>query len=248
MRDGEGTTLILDAGSGIRRLSRGLSKNPSKYHILLTHLHMDHIMGLGFFEPLFEPDVEVHIWGPAGVRHNLRSRLSRYMSPPLFPVHLGSLPCNLYLHEIPSGDVDIGSFHISSAYVCHPGHTVGFRIESPRGVVTYIPDHEPALGVDDFPSVEEWTSGFDLAREADILIHDAQYTHEEYPRHLGWGHSSVEQAIAFGELTGVRRLVPFHHDPTHSDDDLDRFLKEAIESTSPSFDVTPGIEETVFEL
>src|SRR5262249_20890941 len=148
------------------------------------------IQGLGFFAPLYNPAVEVHIWGPASPTLCLRDHLSRYLSPPLFPVRLRDLPCSLHLQEVPRGDIDLGEFHVSSALVCHPGPTVGFRIEGPRGVLTYLPDHEPALGACGFPPSPDWTSGYALAAGADILIHDAQYTTEEYEQRIGWGHSS----------------------------------------------------------
>src|SRR5512136_549441 len=120
-----GTVLVLDAGTGIRRLGKALPTNLSRLDLLLTHLHMDHIQGLGFFAPLHNPDLEVHIWGPASTTATLRTRLMRYLSPPLFPVHLRDLPCRLTLHEVPCGDFTIGEFQVASALVCHPGPTVG---------------------------------------------------------------------------------------------------------------------------
>ena len=239
-----GTVLVLDAGTGIHRLGAVLPPTLNRIDILLTHLHMDHIQGLGFFAPLYNPNVEVHIWGPASSTQSLHSRLKRYLSPPLFPVRLTELSCKLRFHEVPCGDVDIGEFRISSALVCHPGPTVGYRISSANGrVLTYLPDHEPALGVMRFPSLPRaWTSGAELASGADLLIHDSQYSAAEYPCHCGWGHSSLAQTLAFGSLTEVRRLVPFHHDPGHSDADLDRIMADAIQEATPTFQVIPGIE------
>ena len=118
-----GTLLVLDAGTGIRRFAKTIADSVQRIDVLLTHLHMDHILGLGFFSPLYRPDVEVHIWGPASSTQNLQARLKRYLSPPLFPVRLNELPCTLVLHEVPRGDADIGEFRVSSALVCHPGPT-----------------------------------------------------------------------------------------------------------------------------
>jgi ribonuclease BN (tRNA processing enzyme) len=137
---------------------------------------MDHLQGLGFFAPLYNPDIEVHIWGPGSTTLTLWARLSRYMSPPLFPVRLRDLPCALQLHEVPCRDATIGPFSISANFVCHPGPTVGYRISTPEAVLTYIPDHEPALGARPFPLNKEWTSGAALAAGVDLLIHDAQYS------------------------------------------------------------------------
>ena len=244
VRGNAGTLLVLDAGTGIRRLGISLPKDLKRVDILLTHVHMDHIQGLGFFAPLYNPNVEVHIWGPASSTQRLAWRLKRYLSPPLFPVRLTELACKLSIHEVPCGEVDIGEFRVSAALVCHPGPTVGYRIKSAEGrVLTYLPDHEPALGVLRFPSLpREWTSGAKLADGADLLIHDSQYNNAEYACHCGWGHSSLTQTLAFGSLTEVRRLVPFHHDPSHTDNDLDRLMFEAMQECKPAFEVVPGIE------
>ena len=99
---------------------------------------------------------------------------------------------------------------------------MGYRIAAAGTVLTYIPDHEPALGVPRFPGRREWTSGAMLAADADLLIHDAQYSAEEYLQHIGWGHSALPHTLAFATLTGVKHLVPFHHDPAHSDADRHR--------------------------
>ena len=244
VRGNAGTLLVLDAGTGIRRLGISLPPDLKRVDILLTHVHMDHIQGLGFFAPLYNPNVEVHIWGPASSTQRLAWRLKRYLSPPLFPIRLTELACKLSIHEVPCGVVDIGEFQVSAELVCHPGPTVGYRIKSAEGrVLTYLPDHEPALGVLRFPSLpREWTSGAKLADGADLLIHDSQYSNAEYACHCGWGHSSLTQTLAFGSLTEVRRLVPFHHDPSHTDTDLDTLMFEAMQESKPAFEVVPGIE------
>lgn len=248
VRGDDGTVLILDAGTGIRRLGATLSPSLRRVDILLTHLHMDHIQGLGFFAPLQQAGLEVHIWGPASTTLSLETRLTRYLSPPLFPIHLRDLPSRLFLHEVPCGGFTIGEFQISSALVCHPGPTVGYRIETAGSVLTYLPDHEPALGVRAFPISSDWTSGYSLAAGVDILIHDAQYSRAEYPQHVGWGHSSMPQAIAFAALAEVKRLILYHHDPGHGDDELERLAAEAIQDARLSFPVTLGAEGAVFEL
>ena len=249
VRGREGTVLVLDAGTGIRRMAKTLPDAVRRVDVLLTHLHMDHIQGLGFFAPLYRPDIEVHIWGPASTHLRLQARLTRYLSPPLFPLHLHELPM-LKFHEVPCGEADIGEFRVRSALVCHPGPTVGYRILAPEGsVLTYLPDHEPALGPLRFPSLpREWTSGGVLAAGSDLLIHDSQYDAAEYSDHRGWGHSSLNQTLDFGTLAEVKQLVPFHHDPDHTDADLDRLMAQAMEQTKPAYRVTPGIEGTVFEL
>ena len=243
----EGTVLVLDAGTGIRRLAAHLPKDARRIDILLTHLHMDHIQGLGFFVPLFRPDIEVHIWGPGSATQGLQQRLMRYLSPPLFPVHLSELP-NITFHQVPVGECDIGEFSVCSALVGPPGPTVGYRVTAPEGgVLVYLPDHEPALAALTFPSLpREWTSGGTLADGADLLIHDSQYSAAEYPGHCGWGHSSLDHTLDFGSLCEVKRLVPFHHAPDHTDVQLDEMLERAREARKPDYEVTPGTEGTAF--
>jgi hypothetical protein len=130
--------LVLDGGTGIRQCGTAVS-NYKRIDILLTHLHLDHIQGLGFFMPLFDPSKEVHIWGPASSSQSLFSRISRYLSPPLFPVLLRDVPCKLELHEVSNSDFDIGPFRVRSSYIIHPGPTVGYRIMRENFVFTYIP-------------------------------------------------------------------------------------------------------------
>jgi len=252
----DGTVLVLDAGTGIRRLGMALPRSLRRVDVLLTHLHMDHIQGLAFFGPLRSPDVEVHIWGPASATLSLHARLTRYLSPPLFPVFLRDMPSTLFLHAVPfgsaqgrpCGDFEVGEFRVSTALVCHPDPTVGYRIATSDAVLTYLPDHEPALGVRKFPMTRDWTSGYTLAAGADLLIHDAQYTAEEYADRIGFGHSSVQQALEFASLAEVKHFVPFHHDPGHTDDDLDQLMAEAMASARPQFAVTPGAEGASFDL
>ncbi len=157
VRAADGTVLVLDAGTGIRRLGDEIVDEIQRVDLLLTHFHMDHIQGLGFFEPLFRTAVEMHIWGPSSITLDLRDRLSRYLSPPLFPVRLRDLPRRPTLHDVVKiGTFEIGPFTIHAELVCHPGPTVGYRIEENGASLAYLPDHEPALGLADFPGDPDW--------------------------------------------------------------------------------------------
>jgi phosphoribosyl 1,2-cyclic phosphodiesterase len=225
VRAAPGCVSVLDAGTGIRNVDRNDSAR--RVDVLLTHLHMDHIIGLGFFRPLYREDLEVHVWGPPSTTESLHARLTRYLSPPLFPVRLRDLPCRLELHDAPRGTFEVPGLTVTADLVAHPGPTLGYRLEGPGGVLAYLPDPEPTLGAATFPDDARWTSGFDLAEGADVLIHDAQYTDEQYLTHIGWGHSAISHALSMAQRAGAQRLVGFHHDPDHEDDTLDGLYAEA---------------------
>jgi phosphoribosyl 1,2-cyclic phosphodiesterase len=244
----EGTLVILDAGTGIRNLGQSLPATLDRIHILLTHLHMDHIQGLPFFAPLRRPDVEINIWGPASTTLGLNARLQKYLSPPLFPVSTRELAAKFHFHELPDHVIEIGEFMIHAQLIIHPNPTIGYRIQSANTTVTYLPDHEPALAGRAFPYDKSWTSGYKLAEGTDLLIHDSQYSTDEYRERIGFGHSSIEQAFRFAELSSVKHFVPFHHDPTHNDDMLDRMFEETIKDVQPSFRVTPSQEGLALEV
>ena len=244
----EGTLIVLDAGTGIRNLGQNLPATLNRVDILLTHLHMDHIQGLPFFAPLRRPGVEIHIWGPASTTLGLHARLQKYLSPPLFPVSVRELAANLHFHELPAHIMDIGEFKVNAQLIIHPNPTIGYRIQSKNGVVTYLPDHEPALGGRTFGTDNSWTSGYQLAEAADLLIHDTQYTEEEYRNRLGFGHSSIRHAFQFAKLSNVKHFAPFHHDPTHNDDALDRMFAQTLQDMRPTYKVTPSREGLVIDV
>lgn len=223
----DGSLLALDAGSGIRSLGLTLPDEPARLHILLTHLHLDHILGLAFFAPVFRPQTEIVVWGPASPEASLRDRIARYVSAPLSPLEVRELPCDVSFRACPQSEWEIGSARIRSAAVAHRGPTLGYRIDEGEHSVTYIPDHEPALGADLDALEDDWISGFELASGTSLLIHDGQYADEEYPDHVGWGHSAVSHTLAFARRTGAERTLLFHHDPSHSDERLDALREEA---------------------
>jgi ribonuclease BN (tRNA processing enzyme) len=242
VRDERGDLLVLDAGTGIRRLGQAIPQDVRRVDVLLSHLHMDHIQGLGFFECLYWDDFPVHIWGPASTTMSLWARLTRYLSPPLFPVRLRELPCDLTLHDVGFEPFDVCGFAVSCSLVCHPAPTVGYRVEADGVALTYLSDHEPALGVRDFPGPPEWTSGYDLAHRADLLIHDTQYSEAEYETRVGWGHSTVSQAAAFAAAVEAKAYAPFHYDPTHDDATRDALHAQAAAALDGRCRVIPARE------
>jgi phosphoribosyl 1,2-cyclic phosphodiesterase len=230
LRLGDGTPIVLDAGTGVRRLGRKLvADGVDVVHILLTHLHLDHLVGLGFFAPLFTRGCEVHIWGPASPTEGLDERIARYLSPPLFPVHLAEVQAHVQLHDAHEEPWSIGGATIVANRVSHNGPTLGYRVEENGQCLAYIPDHEPARATDVGSAELEWISGYQVACGASVLLHDAQYTAEEYAHHIGWGHSSIEHVVTLARRAEVARLILFHHDPYHSDTDLEVIEAQARE-------------------
>jgi len=228
IRGEDGQVLVLDAGTGMRPLGVVMAEEGTEpVHVLLTHLHMDHLQGLGFFRPLFQPGREIHIWGPASPVQPLADRIATYLSPPLFPVRLADVPSKVHFHDVPDGVATLGSISFGAELVTHQGPTVGYRIEEKGRSVVYMPDHEPGLGVGLGDGSLEWISGYHLAEGADVLLHDAQYSDDEYEHHVGWGHSAIGHVVAFAQKAQVQNLVLFHHDPYHHDSDLEALVEAA---------------------
>ncbi len=230
----DGNVFVLDAGTGIRLLGLELlDRGTRRVHLFLTHLHLDHLEGLRFFAPLWDERVTLDIWGPPSPVSSLRERIARSFSPPLFPVDLRDIPAQVTFHDVPRQRWTIGGASLSAALVVHPGPTVGFRIDTAGSSFAYLPDHEPALAgaIAGLPS--DWISGASIAEGVDILMHDAQFFEEEYEERIGWGHSSVADAVAFTRAVGARRLVLFHHEPRHSDGSLEDLETRAQSLTGP---------------
>jgi phosphoribosyl 1,2-cyclic phosphodiesterase len=217
----DGSALVLDAGTGIRALGLDLvERGIRRIHLFLTHLHLDHLEGLRFFPPLWDPRVSIEIWGPMSPVLHLRDRILRSFSPPLFPLDFRDVPARVTFHDLPGEPWRADGLTLFSDLVLHPGPTLGFRLESGGSSLAYVPDHEPALaGIEGKPV--EWISAGGIARGADLVLHDAQYLQEEYDTRIGWGHSSVADAVAFYRAVGAGRLILFHHEPEHSDIQLE---------------------------
>ena len=227
LRSGE--VLVLDAGTGVRPLgARLVEEGTRRINLLLTHLHVDHLEGLGAFAPIWSPETDLHIWGPASPVASLADRVATYFSPPLFPVHLSEVPAKITFHDASETSWGIGDVHVRANAIVHPGPTVGYRIEEGGRTLTYLTDHEPSLGVDLATEPSEWISGLALAHGADLLIHDCQYTPLEYEQRVGWGHSTTEHVAVFAEKAAADRLLLYHHDPMHSDAMLESMRDEVL--------------------
>jgi ribonuclease BN (tRNA processing enzyme) len=198
-------------------------------HVLLTHLHLDHIQGLMFFAPLFDPEVEVTIWGPTSRQRPLRERLGRYLSQPLSPLEIRDLPARVRFEDGHRTSWTIGDVRVQSSLVAHRGPTLGYRITADGSSLCYLPDHEPALGEDLESAEPDWISGYALARGVSLLIHDCQYEDAEYRSHRGWGHSRLSDALTFALRVGCGEVMLTHHDPDHDDERLRQISAQAAE-------------------
>lgn len=249
VRGDDGEVVVLDAGTGIRELGlRLLREAPRRIHLLLTHLHMDHIEGLGFFAPMWRPDVEVHVWGPPSTTMSLVERLGRYLSPPLFPIQLSEIPSMCTFHDVGDEPWTIGSLEVSAAPVEHVGPTVGYRLSSDGRSLAYIPDHEPARVGNIESASPDWIPGHEVALGADVLLHDAQFTPDEYTERVAWGHSSFADTVSFGRVCKVDHLVLFHHDPAHSDDELEAIADSAADLWGRNDGVEPMLAREGMEI
>ena len=220
VRTPSGRLVVLDAGTGIRPLGGTIPDDGQPIDLLLTHLHLDHVEGLGFFAPLFHEDRRITIWGPAQEGSSLAARIASYLSPPFFPVPFERLPARVEFIECGAETWQLGDLEVTSAVVAHPGNTLAYRLEENGSAFAFIPDNE--LGQDP-------QSGLALASGADLLFHDAQYTQDEYRARIGWGHSGLEDVAAFLQVAEPKRVAMFHHDPSHSDAQL-----EAMQATTAS--------------
>jgi phosphoribosyl 1,2-cyclic phosphodiesterase/CheY-like chemotaxis protein len=235
LRAADGSVVILDCGTGARPLGLDLmSRAPSlpPIHILVTHTHWDHIQGFPFFLPAYLAGTRLTVYGPRGLDRTLEGSLSGQMQHTYFPVQLNELRADIAFEEIAEERFRLGSYRVTSQLINHTTATVGYRIQVGGLNIAYVTDHEPfwweATARHPHRFVhpgEERHAAF--VTGADVLIHDAQYADDEYAAKRGWGHSTIEYAVDLAARAGVKRLILFHHDPTHSDAWIRRNLARA---------------------
>jgi len=227
VRIADSEPLILDLGTGLRVLgASGVLANrsggPNRLTALLTHLHLDHVVGLPFFDSLNDPGTVLEVHGPKQPDGSFADALPRIVQPPFFPVDLDSRPAKVVLHDLENEDFGIGSAKVRARYVPHLGPTLGYRIDANGLSMAYIPDHQVP---EDRESIAD--NVLELCDGVDLLIHDAQYTTDELEMKSDWGHSTAEYAVTVALAARARALMLFHHDPSHSDADIDSQLKRA---------------------
>lgn len=219
VRDATGSLLVLDAGTGLRELGIALNgSGPFTIDLLLSHLHWDHIQGIPFFRPSFDPKSTLRIYGPAQSRP-IRDLLGLGMDDPFFPIALDGLPVQLSITDLESGATEkIGPYTVRTTRILHPAPALAYRVEADSRSLVYATDTEDPFSGKENPVVT-------LAAGADTLIHDAQYISSDFKK--GWGHSTVAAAVEVAVAAKAKRLVLYHHDPDRSDDALDMIAAEA---------------------
>ncbi len=226
VRAADDRCLIFDAGTGIRMLGRRLlaAGQPIQAHLFLTHFHWDHIQGIPFFEPLYDPGAVLHIHGPPQAGRDVRSLLAGQMSEAYFPVPLDGLAARIEYADLTDSAWCHGEVEVAAIRVCHPGEAYGYRVRSEGASLAYIPDNE--LAGKHYPVSDTWYEELlEFLSGVDCLFHDAMFTPQELAVRHGWGHSTFEQAVRLAEEAGVRRLFLFHHAPDRTDRELFEVLE-----------------------
>ncbi len=241
----DGEIIILDAGSGIRLLGLALDKEfgprSMKLTLLISHTHWDHIQGLPFFSPAYDQKNLIRVLGYEGARAGLAKILASQMETPFFPVSLRQLPSHLAIEELKEMEFRVGAVEVRSKFANHPGICVGYRLATSSGSIAYFPDNEPyeelKLQLASRDGITEQEARHfagaergkmvDFLQGCDVAIMDTQYTEEEYVKHIGWGHSSVQSVVSLALEANVGKLILFHHDPNHDDQMIDKMVEHA---------------------
>ncbi len=234
----DGTSIILDAGTGIRNLGQSLlERGVKEAKILLTHTHWDHINGFPFFTPAYVPDHDFeiragHLYDAGGVERVLAGQMAR----PTFPVPLTALQADLKFTDFKSGDTfKVNGVTVKTAPLQHPDGATGYRIEANGRSFCYITDTEHVPGEPD-------ENILDLIRGANLVVYDSTYTDEEFPKHIGWGHSTWQEGVRLAKAANVERLAIFHHDPYHDDDFMDDVAEQAKAEWDGAFVAVEGMQ------
>ena len=253
IRIDDGTVIILDCGTGARELGNELMKEGiRRIHLLIGHTHWDHIHGFPFFTPASLAQNELNIFAPVGFQRSLEDALSGQMQYSYFPVKLQDLSSRIHFTELEEGLFRIGDVLVETQYLNHTAPTIAYRISYGGSTVAYVTDHEPYWNnpgsIFQHPGDQRHV---EFLKDADLVIHDAQYSEEEYRTKRGWGHSTVDYATDVAMAAGARRLALFHHDPTHDDDTVLAFEQHArarVKAAGSSIEVFAAAEGLTVEL
>ncbi len=258
----DGTLIVLDCGTGAHELGLALlasGERPLRGHLLITHTHWDHIQGFPFFAPLFVAGDEWDVYAPQGLGQRLEATLAGQMEYAYFPITLIQLGATVRYHELVEGSFDLGAVRVTARYLNHPALALGYRLKAGGVTMVYATDHEPhsqhqPLLRASSPAARvhpEDQRHIAFLTGADLVVHDAQYTLEEYPQKVTWGHTPAELAVDFALAAGAKRLALFHHDPLRSDEALDGLVeacRRRVAISGGGLDVFGAAEAQVIEL
>ena len=256
----DGTLVVLDCGTGAQALGTAIQEGqaePVRGHLLIGHTHWDHIQGFPFFAPLFDPGGEWDVYAPGGPDRQIREALAGQMAYQYSPINLDSLHAEVRYHDLTEGVLDLGSVRVTAQYMNHPALALGYRLEADGASLVYATDHEPhSLHPLDappgaLPVHHEDQRHVRFLDGADLVIHDAQYTLDEFAKKKGWGHTPMERAVDYAVLARAKRLALFHHDPFRDDDAVDcvsERARERAQNAEFSPEVFAAAEGQVLEL
>lgn len=245
--DGELPSLVLDAGTGLRNLSKLLGGEAFRGTIVMGHMHWDHMMGLPFFPAGDRPDAVVHLLVPEqGI--DPVELLSRAMAPPLFPITPLGLRGEWRVGSYDEGTFEAEGFEVAAREIPHKGgRTMGLRVSDGHSSIAYLSDHAPhALGPGPSGVGELHPAALDLVEGVDLLLHDAQYTSHELPAKATWGHAAAEYGVELGERCGVGQVLLFHHDPSRTDDQVEALRDHLADGAAVPLDA--AVEGMVIRL
>lgn len=218
-------SILFDLGTGARYFGmQCTSLRAFRGSCLISHLHWDHVQGLPFFPPLLHADSHLDFYAPEqDGAHSIGDVIRSTLSPPLFPIELDVFPGEVTFHAKGDEDFMIGEVAVRSRLIPHLGNTLGYRLDFEGASVAYLSDHQQP-GVDVY---EATPNALELCEGVDLLIHDAQYTRDEFAMKSNWGHCTAEYAVWLAVESNVKQLALFHHDPVHDDDQIDTTLEMA---------------------
>lgn len=225
LRSNDGTLIVIDAGSGIRHLGALLlSENNLTINLLFTHLHLDHILGFPFFQPIYHSQCSLTVYGRSFTTSGFQEALHGMMQAPYFPVDLNSLPCRICYRDIKANSFRIGSIRIKSIALNHPNGGLGFRFEADGAVFVFLTDNELAYNL---PGALPIGAYSEFCEGADFLIHDAEFNSDEYEHFKAWGHSRYSDAVELAVKAQVRQLGLFHINNKRTDIQVDAMVQES---------------------
>jgi len=246
----DGQIIILDAGTGLRLLGCQLvaefDTHPLDLTLLLTHTHWDHIQGLPFFLPVYQPQNQLRILGYEGARHGLEVVLAGQMESPFFPIGLREVPANVRIEELKEMSFNVGPVRVQACLAHHPGACVGYRLFTSNGSIAFFPDNElPRQRATANQKMVQFLRG------TDVLIMDTQFDAEEYQQHIGWGHGCLDDVVALALQAEVKQLFLFHHDPDHDDakvSQMQAYARQLVAARKGKLQVEAAREGATVEL